>query len=651
MGVLVIFTTFIFQSAFNTASFLQFSQIKKSYTMKHKTFTLYLLTGILICLLTNISSLIAQPQAVSYQAIARDNSGNILANQPISLRFTIRDNTAGGAILYRETHNLSTSSLGSFSVNIGQGTVVQGTFTSINWGVNNKFMQVEMDAAGGSTYVSLGTQQMLSVPYSLFAANAAGGWSLTGNSGTVDGTNFIGTIDNVPLNFKVGSLKAGRIDYTLANTFLGGQSGNAITSGNHNTAIGHSSLLSNTVGARNVAVGESALETNVGGGYATAVGYQAQYYAYNSATPTNLWNTSVGAFALRGSLTPASNTGFFNTAIGAQSMSNNSSGAHCAAVGSSALTSNTTGNFNTATGREALLTNTTGNSNAAFGYQSLYSNLSGIRNTGSGEKALYSCTGSDNAGFGVSTLNNTTTSNYNTAIGSFAGAIRIHGQFNTFLGHSATASANSFSNSTAVGDNSTVTASNQVRVGNGTVTSVGAVVGWTTVSDARFKRNIQTNVRGLDFILELNPVTYNLDVSSIDNFLGRDFIEKETGIVYTEEEKNEIATSRELKEKTVYSGFLAQDVEAIAKKLGYDFSGIDAPKNENDFYGLRYGDFVVPLVKAVQEQQAIIESQNQKLDQMQAVNLKLLEETASLKSDIEIIKAELGLNRMVSNVK
>jgi hypothetical protein len=60
------------------------------------------------------------------------------------------------------------------------------------------------------------------------------------------------------------------------------------------------------------------------------------------------------------------------------------------------------------------------------------------------------------------------------------------------------------------------------------------------------------------------------------------------------------------KEKMVYSGFVAQEVEQAAGSLGYDFSGADKPKNENDFYGLRYAEFVVPLVKAIQEQQQII---------------------------------------------
>ena len=60
-------------------------------------------------------------------------------------------------------------------------------------------------------------------------------------------------------------------------------------------------------------------------------------------------------------------------------------------------------------------------------------------------------------------------------------------------------------------------------------------------------------------------------------------------------------------EKTIFSGFVAQEVEQAAKNVGYDFSGVEKPKSENDMYGLRYAEFVVPLVKAVQEQQQMID--------------------------------------------
>ena len=82
----------------------------------------------------------------------------------------------------------------------------------------------------------------------------------------------------------------------------------------------------------------------------------------------------------------------------------------------------------------------------------------------------------------------------------------------------------------------------------------------------------------------------------------------------------------EAQERIVQTGFIAQAVEAAAKSIGYDFSGVDAPKNENDYYGLRYAEFVVPLVIAVQEQQKIIETQQKEIDELKVLVQKLLEE-------------------------
>jgi hypothetical protein len=109
------------------------------------------------------------PQGIPYQAIARNASGVAIANTAVKVRFSIRDSIATGAIKYQETHNLTTSALGLFSVNVGMGTVVSGTFSGINWGKNAKFLQVELNTTGGTTYTDLGTTQMMSVPYALFS--------------------------------------------------------------------------------------------------------------------------------------------------------------------------------------------------------------------------------------------------------------------------------------------------------------------------------------------------------------------------------------------------------------------------------------------------------------------------------------------------
>jgi len=117
------------------------------------------------------------PQGIPYQAIARGSSGAIILSHTISLRFTIHDSIITGTNVYQETFTPTTNSLGLFSINVGTGTAVSGIFSSINWGHNAKFMQVEMDATGGTSYTNMGTQQMMSVPYALYAGSSNGGFT------------------------------------------------------------------------------------------------------------------------------------------------------------------------------------------------------------------------------------------------------------------------------------------------------------------------------------------------------------------------------------------------------------------------------------------------------------------------------------------
>ena len=125
----------------------------------------------LFALLFIASTVFAQaPQGMNYQAVARDASGNILPSQNISIRFTITDGN-GGATLYQETHTVSTNQFGLFILNIGNGTPTSGTFSSVTWSSITPWLAVEMDPAGGTAYISMGSSQLLSVPYALFAAS------------------------------------------------------------------------------------------------------------------------------------------------------------------------------------------------------------------------------------------------------------------------------------------------------------------------------------------------------------------------------------------------------------------------------------------------------------------------------------------------
>ncbi len=115
------------------------------------------------------------PQGINYQAVARNQAGNILPNTAISLRLSIHDGSSTGTVVYQETHNVTTNQLGIFSVVIGGGLLPQGTFTGINWATGSKFLQVELDAAGGTNYTTMGNSQLQSVPYALYAANGVPG--------------------------------------------------------------------------------------------------------------------------------------------------------------------------------------------------------------------------------------------------------------------------------------------------------------------------------------------------------------------------------------------------------------------------------------------------------------------------------------------
>ena len=114
------------------------------------------------------------PQGIPYQAAARNSNGQALSNRAIQVRFSILDNSIAGTVVYNEFQNTTTNMLGLFTLNVGQGTPITGTFPAINWGQNSKFLKVELDTtASGSNFVDLGTQQMMSVPYAMYSGSAS----------------------------------------------------------------------------------------------------------------------------------------------------------------------------------------------------------------------------------------------------------------------------------------------------------------------------------------------------------------------------------------------------------------------------------------------------------------------------------------------
>lgn len=112
------------------------------------------------------------PGIFNYQGVARNSVGNVLVNKTITLRLTIHDGTAVGPTVYQESRSTITNPFGLFNVQVGSGgTITQtGTIAGVNWGVGNKYIQVEIDPNGGSTFINIGTAQIASVPYSLYSS-------------------------------------------------------------------------------------------------------------------------------------------------------------------------------------------------------------------------------------------------------------------------------------------------------------------------------------------------------------------------------------------------------------------------------------------------------------------------------------------------
>ena len=119
-----------------------------------------------------IGSVTAQaPQSFKYQAVARNAEGVAIVNSTIGIEISLISSNINGTVVYSETFSPSSNGVGIFNLNIGQGSVISGNFSDIDWGADNYFLKVAMDVTGGTNYVDMGTTQLLSVPYSLYTGS------------------------------------------------------------------------------------------------------------------------------------------------------------------------------------------------------------------------------------------------------------------------------------------------------------------------------------------------------------------------------------------------------------------------------------------------------------------------------------------------
>ncbi|GEP51330.1 hypothetical protein FNO01nite_20020 [Flavobacterium noncentrifugens] len=112
------------------------------------------------------------PQKMSYQAVVRNASGSLVANVPVGVRISILSGSVSGAVVYAETHLVTTNVNGLMSIEIGGGSPQTGAFNAINWANAPFFVKTETDPNGGSNYSIAGTSELLSVPFALYAENS-----------------------------------------------------------------------------------------------------------------------------------------------------------------------------------------------------------------------------------------------------------------------------------------------------------------------------------------------------------------------------------------------------------------------------------------------------------------------------------------------
>lgn len=119
---------------------------------------------------TSVALKAQSPQKINFQSIVRNTNGVIVSNKSVSFKITILSGSISGTPVYSEAHLKTTDAIGLVSLQIGTGTVSSGVFSSIDWGNASHFIKLEADFTGGNTYVTLGTQELMSVPYAMYAA-------------------------------------------------------------------------------------------------------------------------------------------------------------------------------------------------------------------------------------------------------------------------------------------------------------------------------------------------------------------------------------------------------------------------------------------------------------------------------------------------
>ncbi|MCM2351501.1 MAG: tail fiber domain-containing protein [Bacteriovoracaceae bacterium] len=479
--------------------------------------------------------------------------------------YALYNNTSGGSNVANGRSALHYNTTGSNNVAVG------------GWALMNSNAKSESTAIGYNSMYYADSGSTSSVSYN----TALGAYSLRGSTASIANTG-------------------------VRNTAIGHSALYANTTGSGNTATGQGALLSNTSGSNNIATGYQALISNTSGNFNTASGYSAM-----SANTTGWQNTATGYMALS-----SNTTGYTNTAMGAFAASTNRGKQGITSVGYQSMyyadpTTVGSASFNTAIGVYSLRGSTTASSNT------------GVQNTALGHSALLEMTsGSGNVGIGYNSGSAITSGSNNVVIGSNSGVTIATTSNNILIADGAGNERILVDSLGQVGIGTSApgtklqvdgiissTLDNTYSLGTSALrfTDVYAVSGVVNTSDARQKRDIQDSDLGLNFIINLRPVSY---------------------------------VWRDGPDKNLHYGLIAQETEKVIKRSSIRNSGIVTYDEKSDRYGVRYSELIAPLIKAVQEvytsSQAVIDD----ISLLKSNDASKDREIASLKNDNKKLKQE-----------
>jgi hypothetical protein len=297
---------------------------------------------------------------MNYQAVIRDSDSYPISQSLVHIRVAIVSENEMARPVFIEEHVVTTSKLGSVNLQVGGGQRIEGSLSDIDWGSTSHYISMAVDIEGNGNFVEMGTSQLLSVPYALYAERSGSyvssengdgsrsdpnDWTTNGNSGTDDAVNFIGTTDDQDLVIKTNSNEVAR--FTTAGDLK-------ISAGGRITVDGVNAI--NMEGIRNIHIGENAGDMSTGD--------QNAFIGYNAGrlNTTGEKNTFIGPTAGR-----VNTTGRQNAFIGGRAGFNNTTGNQNAFIGWQAGRDNTSGSENTFIGKYAGLSNTIGSQNTYIG--------------------------------------------------------------------------------------------------------------------------------------------------------------------------------------------------------------------------------------------------------------------------------------------